>query len=94
MVVNRPLVLALALAALSLWAVVLAWALHAPVAAAVLAACLSPGIVVALYEALRVLDDRIDEATRRATRAALALLLVPLIVLLATAARLTRIAPW
>ena len=57
-------------------------------------AAASPGILVTLYEILRVLDDQPDDATRRTCRLALLLLLVPMFALLAMVARLGASAPW
>lgn len=94
MVLNRPLVIAIALVAASLAASILSVVFDAPMIAATLAAATSPGILVTLYEVLRVLDDRVDDTTRRSAFAALALLLVPLAVLFATAARLGVRVSW
>lgn len=87
-VLNRPLVLAFALAGVCVGAAALAWISDMPTAGAALLAGSSPGVVVTLFEALRGLDDRADEATRRSCRLAMALLMVPLFTLIALAARL------
>lgn len=88
MILNRPLVIALALVGVCAVAAILAWPLDAPLAGAGLLAGSAPAIVVTVYEALRVLDPRADEATRRSTLAALALLLVPVVTLVAIAIRM------
>jgi hypothetical protein len=75
-------------------AALLSWAFDAPTAGAVLLASSSPGILVTLYEILRVLDERADDATRRSCQRALLLLLIPIASLLALAARLGERAPW
>lgn len=80
--------LAVALVALCAGAAVLAWAFEAPLEAAGLVAGSSPVMIVALHQALRVLDQPVDEATRRSTRLALALLLVPAVALVVIAIRM------
>ena len=75
-------------------AAALAWVFDAPTAGALVMAAASPGILVTLYEILRVLDDQPDDATRRTCRLALLLLLVPLIALMALLARLGGSVPW
>jgi hypothetical protein len=85
MVLNRPLVIALALAAACAVAAALARVFDARLAAAGLVAASGPAILVALHEALRVLDARADEAARRSALLALALLLVPIAALAAIA---------
>ena len=69
-------------------AAALAWVFDAPNAAAVLLASACPGIVLTFYEVLKVLDGPVGDATRRSCYLALALLLVPLVTLMALAARL------
>ena len=87
---RRPLVFAIALVALCAGAAVLTWVFEAPSAGALIAAGSSPGILVTLYEVLRVLDDQADDATRRACALALGLLLIPLATVVALVARLAQ----
>jgi hypothetical protein len=75
-------------------AALLSWAFEAPTAGAVLLAGSAPGILVTLYEILRALDDRADDATRRSALIALLLLLIPLATVLALAARLGERGLW
>ena len=87
---RRPLLFAMALVALCAAAAVLTWVFQAPNAGALIVAGSSPGILVTLYEVLRVLDDKADDATRRACALALGLLLIPLATLVALVARLAQ----
>jgi hypothetical protein len=86
MPMTRPLWWALALAGLSILALV-ARVLAMPQAGALLAASTAPGIMIALYEILRATDDPPDAETRRSVLLATALLAVPLAVLLSFAFR-------
>jgi hypothetical protein len=81
-------VLALALVGVCAGSAVAAWAFDAPDAGAALLACACPGIVLTVYEVLKVLDGPVDEATRRSCWLALALLLVPVLALMALVARM------
>jgi hypothetical protein len=81
---------ALALALLSACGGLLIGILDAPDAGAVVLACTAPGIVVVLFAILRSLEGPADDATRRSGRLALVLLLVPLAMLIALAARLAQ----
>jgi hypothetical protein len=91
---DRPLVWALALAALALSALVIARAFAAPQAGALVAAATAPGIFVAAYEIARALDRPVDDAARRSAWAAIFLLAVPFVVLLTFARLLGVVAPW
>lgn len=82
---RRPLVFALALVGVCACAAVLAWLFDAPLAAAGVLATASPVMIVTLHEALRVLDQPVDDATRRSMLLALVLLLVPIVTLVAIA---------
>lgn len=85
MVLNRPLLFSLGLVALSACAGALGWVFHAPEAGAALAASSAPGVVITLYEALRTLNDPVDDADTRSACLALGLLCVPILTLLAAA---------
>ncbi len=94
MTLNRPLLLSLLLSAVSLAAVVVARIMESPgLGAGLVATFAGPGVVIALFEALRTLDDR-EPRNRRATAMALLLLMVPLAVLLSFASNLGVAAPW
>ena len=94
MPLNRPLVVSLLLSALSLLAVVVARVMDSPsLGAGLVATFAGPGVVIALFEALRALDDR-DPRNRRASMIALLLLMVPLAVLLSFARSLGVETPW
>lgn len=94
MTLNRPLLLSLLLSAVSLAALVTARVAESPALGAGLVATLGgPGIVIALFEALRRLDDP-DPRQRRATILAVVLLMVPLAALLSFARSLGVEAPW
>jgi hypothetical protein len=68
--------------------------IEAASAGALIVAGSSPGILVTLYEILRVLDDQADDATRRDCAIALGLLLIPLAALIVVVARLGEGWPW
>jgi len=94
MTLNRPLVMALLLSVVSLGAVVLARVTESPgLGAGLVATVAGPGVLVALFEALRTIDDR-DPRSRRATILALVLMMVPLAALISFARSLGVEAPW
>ena len=91
---RRPLLFAFATVASCAGAAVLTWVFDAPTAGALIVASASPGILVTLFEVLRALDDRPDDATRRTCLLALLLLVVPIATLMALVARLVGSASW
>ena len=91
---RTPLLLATALVAVCAGAALITWIFEAPSAGALIVAAASPGILVTLYEVLRVLDGQADAATRRDCAIALGLLLIPLAALVAVVARLGPGVPW
>lgn len=91
---RRPLLFASALAAICAGGAALAWVFDAPAAGALIVAGSSPGILVTLYEILRVLDEPLDAAARRSCTIALLLLLVPIAALIAMVAHLSGDGPW
>jgi hypothetical protein len=66
-------------------ALVAARVFEAPAVGAAIAGVIAPAILIAFYEVLRALDEPVDDLTRRTLYAALALLLVPVLVLLGAA---------
>lgn len=54
----------------------------------------APVVVVTLYEALRALNDPVDEASERSAWLALGLLCVPIVTLLAMAWLFDAQPPW
>jgi hypothetical protein len=78
----RPLAWVLAIDGMACAALVAARVFEAPAVGAAIAGVIAPAILIAFYEVLRALDEPVDDLTRRTLYAALALLLVPVLVLL------------
>ena len=94
MPMNRPLRWAVALAGLSILAVLMGRWMATPLVGALLASLTAPGIIIAMYEILRASDGPPDPGTRRSLLVAAALLVIPFVVLLSFVRLLGVDAPW
>src|SRR5262249_52813861 len=90
---SRPLAWALAVAGIAVAALVTARAVGAQ-GLGVIAGANGPGVLIAAYEILRVLDKPVDEAARKSACLAAPLLAVPILVLISFARTLGVEVPW